>query len=78
MKKMSLNVKYVSPHDGRFQYGVTQAQRHAWQLHRHLTIWLFQRYKLVREAMLINITEHDKQTFDSLIEQPHGWCQFLC
>ena len=22
--------------------------------------------------------EHDKQNFDSPIEQPHGWCQFVC
>ena len=75
---MPLNVKYVSPHDGRFQFGVIQAQRRAWQPHRHLTMWLFQRYTLVREAILINITEHDEQNFDSPIEQPHGWCQFVC
>lgn len=76
--KMSVNVKYVSPHDGRFQYGVTEAQRRAWKSHRHLTIWLLQRYTHVRKAILINITERDKQNFDSPIEQPRGWCQFVC
>jgi hypothetical protein len=75
---MPLNVKYVSPHDGRFQYGVPQAQRRGWQPHGHLTVWLFQRYTLVREATLIHVTGHDKQNFDSAIEQPHGWCHFVC